>query len=120
MLRVLVGLGTTEPMTVCIVHVSAIEFNVPAVPELIVPDKLRTGESTTAELIITGVVPVLVVVPVAFVNVTVVVVEAVNINVPLFPVAPPVYPLMVTEAPAHALEPAPDSVAARVYTHTLP
>jgi hypothetical protein len=49
-----------------------------------------------------------------------VVVEAVIVKVPLLPVAPPVHPEVVTLAPTHAFEPAPVSVAARVYVHTLP
>jgi hypothetical protein len=84
-----------------------------------VPEICKIGELSTEEEIITG-VPVLVVVPEALVKVTVVVVEAVRTNVPLFPVALPVYPERVTEAPFHPLEPAPDSVAANVYVHEVP
>ena len=86
----------------------------PAVPVLTVPLKVITGLATTADEIITG-VPVLVTTPEAFVMVTVVVVEAViGRDAPLFPVAPPVYPVIVTVAPAQAFDPAPDSVAAKV------
>ena len=93
---------------------SAIEFKVPAVPELMVALRLRVGDFTTTVETITG-VPVLVVVPVAFVMSTVVVVLAtIGKDVPLLPVAPPVYPEIVTAAPIHPLEPAPDSDAARV------
>jgi hypothetical protein len=106
-------------MTTCIDHVSAIDASAPAVPELIVPASCKIGLLTTALEIATG-VPVFTVVPVGFVTVIVVVVDAVIVNVPLLPVAPPVHPEVVTLAPTHAFEPAPVSVAARVYVHTLP
>ena len=92
----------------------------PAVPVLTVPAICKTGLLDTALEIMTG-VPVLVVVPVAFCMVTVVVVDAVTRReTPLFPVAPPVYPEIVTSALTQPFEPAPVSVAARVYVHTLP
>ena len=85
-----------------------------------VPERVKIGLADTAVDFITG-VPVLVVDPVAFVTVTVVDVDAVITKlVPLFPVAPPVYPEMVTAAPAQPFDPAPDSEAARVYTQLLP
>ena len=91
----------------------------PAVPVFTVPASCRTGLDETALEIMTG-VPVFVAVPLALVHETVVVVEAVIVKVPLLPVAPPVHPEVVTLAPTHAFEPAPVSVAARVYVHTLP
>ena len=116
---VLVGLGVTDAMTSWIDHTSATEFSVPAVPVLTVPAICKTGLLDTTLEIMTG-VPVLIVVPVAFCTVTVVVVDAVIVKVPLFPVAPPVQPEVVTLAPTHAFDPAPDSVAARVYVHEIP
>ena len=98
---------------------SATEFSVPAVPVLTVPAICKTGLDDTADEIMTG-VPVFVAVPLALVHETVVVVEAVIVKVPLLPVAPLVHPEVVTLAPTHAFEPAPDSEAARVYVHTLP
>ena len=83
------------------------------------PASCRTGLDETALEIMTG-VPVFVAVPLALVHETVVVVEAVIVKVPLLPVAPLVHPEVVTLAPTHAFEPAPVSVAARVYVHTLP
>jgi hypothetical protein len=53
--KVLVGFGTNDPMTFWIAQVSAIEFNVPAVPELTVPDSSKIGLFITADDIITGV-----------------------------------------------------------------
>ena len=100
-------------------QVSAAEFKVPAVPVFTVPASCRTGLDETALEIMTG-VPVFVAVPLALVHETVVVVEAVIVKVPLLPVAPLVHPEVVTLAPTHAFEPAPDSEAARVYVHTLP
>ena len=88
-------------------------------PVFTVPASCRTGLDETALEIITG-VPVFVVVPLELVHETVVVVEAVIVKVPLLPVAPLVHPEVVTLAPTHAFEPAPDSEAARVYVHTLP
>ena len=83
------------------------------------PAICKTGLLDTALEIMTG-VPVFVVVPLALVHETVVVVEAVIVKVPLLTAAPPVHPEVVTLAPTHAFEPAPDSEAARVYVHTLP
>jgi hypothetical protein len=81
---------------------------------LTVPASCRTGLDETALEIMTG-VPVLIVVPVAFCMVTVVVVDAVTRReAPLFPVAPPVNPEIVTSALTQPFEPAPDSDAARV------
>ena len=97
---------------------SATEFSVPAVPVLTVPAICKTGLLDTALEIMTG-VPVFVTVPLSLVHETVVVVEAVIVKVPLLPVAPLVHPEVVTLAPTHAFEPAPDSEAARVYVHTL-
>jgi hypothetical protein len=119
MLNLLTGFGTKDPKTVCIDQVSAIEFNVPAVPELIVPDNSKIGLLTTADESMTG-VPAWRIVPVVLVTVMVVVVDAVMTNVPLFPVDVPVKPEIVTEALTQPFEPAPDSVAARVYTQTFP
>jgi len=103
-------LGTTEAGTDWIVQVSAMLFSVPAVPELIVPDKLRIGEPTTAEDFITP-VPACPLVPEALVTTTVVVVDAVTVKVPLFPVSGEVNPETIIDAPTHPLEPAPVSVA---------
>jgi hypothetical protein len=83
------GFGTTEFTTFCIDQVSATEFRVPAVPVLTVPAIIKIGLDETAEDITTG-VPEFVVVPVGFDTVMVVVVDAVMVKLPLFPVAPPV------------------------------
>jgi hypothetical protein len=117
--RLLAGFGVIVKITFWIDQLSAIEFSVPAVPLLTVPANSKIGLFTTADEIITG-VPVLVVVPEAFVIWNVVVVDAVIVNVPLLPVAPPVYPVIEMDAPTQALEPEPVSVAAYVYCQMLP
>lgn len=71
-------------------------------------------------LISTG-VPVFVVVPVGFVISTLrLVLAVIRRLVPLFPVAPPVKPEIVTRAPTQALRAAPDAGDANVYFHVLP
>ena len=89
MVSLVTGFGTTEFTTFCIDQVSATEFRVPAVPVLTVPAIIKIGLDETAEDITTG-VPEFVVVPVGFDTVMVVVVDAVMVKLPLFPVAPPV------------------------------
>lgn len=102
------------------VQLSATEASAPAPPVFTVPAMFRIAELETAVERMVG-APVLVVVPVAFVMVTVVLVEAVTAKlVPLLPVAPPVYPAKVTDAPAQPFEPAPVSEADSVYTQLFP
>ena len=120
MVSLVTGFGTTEFITFWIDQTSAAEANAPAVPVLTVPAICKIGLEETAEDIATGVAPVLTVVPVEFDTVMVVVVDAVMVKLPLLPVAPPVYPEIVIVALTHPFEPAPVSVAARVYVHDVP